>query len=145
MKRTLLLVAFVLPSVLRAQHTVSVGGRVRLAMQEEGSLVGDLVLITHDSASVRTCDGCVPVVVARTMIRRLDVSRDRKDSENRNLLLSLLGGGAGAALTIRFGRCTEGPCAADLLAVPAAIVGSIAGTIIGQHIKSDRWEPAILP
>jgi hypothetical protein len=103
------------------------------------------VQVTRDSASVRACAGCIPTSIARTTIRRVTISRGREQSPNRTLVLSLLGAGAGAALSVRLGRCTDGPCPGALFAIPAAIVGSLAGTFVGLHLKSERWVAAVLP
>lgn len=145
MKQFLLLVALLTASAVKAQPVVPVGARVRIDVKGRSPLVGQLVQVNHDSASVRACAACGTDAIARSMIRQVAVSRGREQSANRTLVLSLLGAGAGVVLAVRLGQCTDGPCPGALLAIPAAIAGSVTGTLIGLHIKSDRWESARLP
>jgi hypothetical protein len=145
MNRFILLVALLAPAALRGQSVARIGARMRIDVQGRSALIGELVHVDGDSVSIRACSACVANVVARRLIRRIAVSHGRAQSDDRTIVLSLLGAGGGAALALRFGRCGEGPCAGALLAVPAAILGSVAGRLVGLRVKTEQWESAVLP
>jgi hypothetical protein len=136
---------FLAGNALQAQRFGHAGDRIRIQWLDGRSVVSRFVASTRDSVILDSGVGAHHSFYSRHDVVAVSLSRGRETSIPRTLVATGLGALAGAAISLRFGRCRDGPCAGALLAVPSAIAGSIVAGVLARQTAPERWITATLP
>lgn len=144
---TSFLLLLAVPAVFAAQDA---GPRVRLTTAGAPALVGTLVGSDADSLRLRIPGEPTSVAVARSRVRRLEISRGwRRATVAGAALLAPAGALAGAVLAGRSAPTPRGYSALDLYdgetrtltgAWIGGAIGLVVGAVIGSQVRRERWE-----
>jgi len=151
MSRTAALVAALCVSPIlalasQARPVVAPGDRVRVTT-EDWELVGTLLAQGDDSLRLQVIGEVTPVSVARSAIKRLEISRGSHSSTGSGALIGL---GAGVLAGGALGAEANSPCDPEvfgcgpgLVVGGGLLVGAIGagiGAVIGSLSHSEQWD-----
>jgi hypothetical protein len=154
---------FLLGSDAFAQHTVAIGDRVRVTLRDGTEpVIGTITRHTAERLVLASRGRQDSIALPLRTVERIDLSRGRSPAWSRALMGGAIGGTIGAlsgalagpfvmnreCLTLRKTSDDLATCGHALFdgdqRAKAAVVGSIAGAIIGSFVAlvtgSERWE-----
>jgi len=133
---------------------VAPGARVRVRQETQCCVVtttGKFVALTPTALLLRAPRSDTTIAVPRDNIREIEQAVPGSDHVYLGTTIGLLvGAGAGFDYGLHHPGCHgDGPCLAVIVGAGTAfvggLVGMVAGSLIGSHIKRDEWQPVDLP
>ena len=145
---TALCVSPILALASQRRPVVAPADRVRVTTAD-WELVGTLVAQGDDSLRLHVTGEVTPVSVARSAIKRLEISRGSHSHSGADALIglgagALVGGALGAvAGSDLANECPGNDCGPGLVVFGGLLVGALGagvGAVIGSFSHSERWE-----
>ena len=145
---TALCVSPILALASQRRPVVAPGDRVRVTT-EDWELVGTLLAQGDDSLRLQVIGEVTPVSVARSAIKRLEISRGSHSKAGADALIglgagALVGGAVGAvAGSDLANECPGNDCGHGLVVFGGLLVGVFGagvGAVIGSFSHSERWD-----
>ena len=145
------------PAQLTAQRVQHLwpGSRVRVSHTDAccaSPQIGAFVSLRADSLVLRTERGTdsVRIAIPRSVVNRFEHSLGERDYRRRGAWLGLLGGVAASMGTLAYlaQDCEDG-CIGAIILAPyfaggGALIGLIAGDLIGRRVIHEEWRPVPL-